>query len=39
MDVTEETKLQLEAALIIDRAALRNESAALINERAAGKYF
>jgi hypothetical protein len=32
MDVTEDTKLQLEAALI-------NKSAALINERAAGKYF
>ena len=32
MDVTEDTKLKLEAAL-------RNQIAALINERAAGKYF
>lgn len=39
MDVTEDTKLKLEAALINERAALRNQIAALINERAAGKYF
>ena len=32
MDVTEDTKLQLEAAL-------RNQIAALINKRSAGKYF